>query len=99
MTCDVTQVRSIPWPSPEKIEQKRLFKMPSTKLDQQNVIGEHLHVAQQQQAHEQHQAALEGASPWGAGGEALSEGEEQEDAYAAQAQPVQHVRKPFEDIM
>jgi hypothetical protein len=73
--------------------------MPSTKLDQQNVIGEQLHAVQQQQAHDQHQAALEGASPWGAGGEALGEGEEQEDAYAAQAQPVQRVRKPFEDIM
>ena len=69
--------------------------MPSTKLDQQNVIGEQL----QQQAHDQHQAALEGASPWGAGGEALGEGEEQEDAYAAQAQPVQRARKPFEDIV
>jgi hypothetical protein len=81
--------------------------MPSTKLDQQNVIGEQL----QQQAHDQHQAALEGAQPnlqlysayvfsaVGAGWEALGGGEEQEDAYAAQAQPVQRVRKPFEDIM
>jgi hypothetical protein len=72
--------------------------MPSTKLDQQTLMGEQLHVLQQQQAPDHHHATPDGLSTWGSGGEGMREGEEQ-DAYAAPAQPAQRVKKPFEDIM
>ncbi len=83
----VSQMRSIPWPSPELIEKKRLFKMAKSRSNAQCEVGEENKKSDAEEEEEEEE-------------EEEDEEEEFETVYKpAVTAAAPRVKKPFDDIM